>query len=201
MKRGQTSSPSIIPFFIEAIRTIQPFPDTLIDIGCGAGMYGLMFKWYNRNKETDVFGFNLTDTVDLKYYYDKLYSCNIEIRIDFIIDFIKSNSDSQSVISLIEVVEHLDKDKAINLLLRLSKLNVPIIITTPTHIYQSNTVKKPGYAHKCFFEKDELINLLKPYFKNVRTQIIKDTIYRTEHQCYIFEHNDSKPIPEGIREK
>jgi len=37
MKRGQTSSPLIIPFFIEAIRTIQPFPDTLIDIGCGAG--------------------------------------------------------------------------------------------------------------------------------------------------------------------
>lgn len=206
MKVGQTSLPNLIPLFIKVIRTIKPSPNLMIDVGCGAGIYGLLFKFYNKlPKGAMTIGYNLDDKVDLRQYYDLFYEIDLENHLDYFMRTINYNLDvkienvNNVVINLIEVIEHLEKDKAMFMLKELAKLGLPMFITTPTHFYQSNHPEDPGYAHKSFYLRKEIVGLLEPFYKYYREFKIFDDIYRTEHQCYVFENNKPIDIPQGRR--
>ena len=194
-----SSPPELIPHFVWAIRTIVPFPKTLIDMGCGDGLYGYLFKSYTRHPtEAKVYGLDINMGCKLEKFYDDIILHDLEdpggigIRIE---------EYETTVWALIEVIEHLSKERGRILLDSLGKLRCPLIISTPTHFYQSNTPEKEGSAHKELWTSSELDDVLKKYYNYHRERTVYSDSYRTEHSFHVFEMEPYKPIPEGIRDR
>jgi len=111
----------------EILNNIPIHVESLIDVGCGRGIIGALVRIYRNAKRLvgiEIFKKNL-DFCRQMNFYDELYEYDLkQIPLPF-------NNKEFEAATCIEVIEHLPKNKGINLLNELERIAKMIIITTP----------------------------------------------------------------------
>lgn len=146
----------IIPWVINLARLTQP--QTVLDVGVGFGKWGMLFRemfdicheryekkdWKTRIDGVEVFTPYITSVHN--YIYNNLYLEDVR---DFVptIDY--------DLVYFGDVLEHLEKKQALELVERFRK-NSHVLISTPNgHFKQEKVFGNPYEEHKCgFFAKD-----------------------------------------------
>jgi hypothetical protein len=118
-----TSNPMQISYVLDAI--LQLNPQSVLDVGCGSGKYGVLTREYLCKARIDgIEGFPqyVTDVHHLTY--DNIYIGNalkVVSRIDFIYD----------LVVMIDMFEHLTPEEGASLLNDLSECSRSILISVP----------------------------------------------------------------------
>jgi ubiquinone/menaquinone biosynthesis C-methylase UbiE len=163
-----TSYPEKIPILINLIKKLRP--KTIMDIGFGYGKYGFLIREYLREKDganwqpvkkidgIEAFS-NYVSTIQ-KEIYDNIFigdATNMEIK-------------DYDLYLMIECIEHMNKEKALNLLDRITKKG-KVIVTTP------KKYTKQGEMHGNKYEK-HISHWTKEDFKkyNPEDHSIKNTL-------------------------
>ncbi len=105
-------------------------PKRVLDIGFGCGKYGLLTKEYLREKPY-IDGWKKVETVDGVEVFDK-YITDIQRAIYdniYIGDITELEIGNYDLILMIDVIEHIEKNKALELVGRLKKKGRLLIIT------------------------------------------------------------------------
>ena len=142
-----TSNIDPIPLIIKTVNNVKP--DSILDIGCGFGKYGYLFRELldiceDQKKVFDNYSIdrrNWRHKIDAVEIFDK-YICELQryiysnIFIGNISDLI-GKLDHYDVILMADVIEHFKKKDGLKLLDKLfDKTNKLLIITTPPFDYQ-----------------------------------------------------------------
>lgn len=137
----------VISYIIEELK-----PGIIFDLGMGVGAYGQAIKMQNRNIR--IIGldacFKYLTSLSATRFYDMLIWGNVSA---FLSGLIQIKSD---IILFMDVVEHIVKDKAIEVLNFLDR----VIISTPLFDYEQGVVEgNPLEQHLCWFTEEEINNL------------------------------------------
>lgn len=133
-----TSRVELIPSVINAIRecNLRYGVKTILDVGCGAGLYGALIRQYmdfNENKfdiDRDV---ELVGVEGYKGYTNPNYSHYDKLHIKTIQEFLKESDRKFDVILACDVIEHMDITEAQDVMRKLyDRTEKYLIITTPT---------------------------------------------------------------------
>lgn len=165
-------------FSYEYITTILPSDYNILEIGCGEGYGSYLISKYFRNiialdnnKETIDCAIKKYQAPNLKFIY---YEGEI-------LPFDDSSFDA---VIAFQVIEHIKNDKAfVQQVVRILKDGGQFIATTPDKTYRLKPGQKPWYKyHIREYNKDELLDLLKPYFSNISIYAIKslEDIFKIE---------------------
>lgn len=146
----QKKKPRFLAFELQ--RIIFPESQTLLDVGCGGNSIVQLFN--KRLKESvgiDLFE-NSIKMAKEKGIHDSYTKCNV-LDID---KYFKPKS-FDCVLS-VDVIEHLEKNKAIELIRKMEDISKKyIVIQTPNgYLYQGAEGGNPYQTHKCGFTYDEL---------------------------------------------
>ena len=118
-----TSNPMQISYVLDGI--LQLSPQSVLDVGCGSGKYGVLTREYLRKARIDgIEGFPPYVTDVHRSTYDNIYMGNaLEVvpRIDFMYD----------LAVIIDMFEHLTPEEGVYLLNDLSKCSRSILISVP----------------------------------------------------------------------
>lgn len=124
-------------------------PGTILDLGCGAGAYGMAIK--ARDPNITMIGLDgcmkyLTSVYALKCYKARIH-CLIE-------DFLKGLIEVSRYLTLfMDGPEHFEKETAIEILNQLSD----VIVSTPLFDYEQGIVEGNKLEiHRCFFTEEEI---------------------------------------------
>jgi 2-polyprenyl-3-methyl-5-hydroxy-6-metoxy-1,4-benzoquinol methylase len=118
-----------IPIIIDILKEVSP--KTILDIGCGCGKYGLLAKEYLRDKPY-IAEWKKVERVDGIEVFDK-YITDIQLAIYdtlYIGDATKIKIGDYDLYMLIDSIEHIPKDKGLELVSRLKKKG-KVLIATP----------------------------------------------------------------------
>ena len=170
-------------------------PDSILDIGCGFGKYGVLSREYlelwdgskdycNFTKRIDaVEAFSSYITPLHKFIYNNIYEKNI-------IEVIGKLDYSYDVVLLIDVLEHFDKGQGMKLLKTLVSQNKGIIISTPKKFAnQSNCFGNEYERHRSYWNKKELASFGDNYFAKDKMSLI----------CYVGK--DAKNLQNSLNKK
>lgn len=135
-----TSTLSAIPDTIKVIAENTPPIASILDVGCGEGIYGMLLKSLFRNK-VDVRGMDVNTYSMVHAIYDKFYPVSME-------DFIITDKTFDMAI-ILHVLEHLEFAKAMKVIERVKTIADSIVIGLPLsrqgHLYKQS--KDPD-SHK-----------------------------------------------------
>lgn len=132
-------------------------PKKILDVGCGFGKYGLLMReylevWQERLQpeswQTSIVGIDAFDGYH-NPIWDFVYNCVHVGNAETILP----NLSKFDVILIADVVEHLEKNNAVNLVnLCLQKASV-VIISTPKEFYsQGESFGNTYEIHRCLFQ-------------------------------------------------
>lgn len=152
-----SSEPDNIPLILHYVRSVKPA--SILDVGCGCGKYGMLFReyldghwtgrafhdkstWKTRIVGLDIFAAYLTPVH--QYVYDEV----------FIADYLKFNSAEQFDLILFgDVVEHFELDVAKNILAKIASRLTPkgsVVVSTPNFETRlDRTVGAFGNVNEC----------------------------------------------------
>ena len=198
-----TSEVDPIPVIVKTVKKLKP--DSILDVGCGFGKYGFLFReqldiiedqfsnlenyiisranWRRRIDGVEVFKNYICDIQ--RYIYSNIYIGNIVDLIDEL--------NNYDVILLADIIEHFEKEEGINLLDKLyDKVNKLIIITTPPFEYEQDKIFNNE------FEKHRSVWSTRDFKKYKNKKIIN-----INNRClciFIFKGRNNIIIPR-LREK
>jgi 2-polyprenyl-3-methyl-5-hydroxy-6-metoxy-1,4-benzoquinol methylase len=131
--------------------TIKDAPKTILDVGCGYGKYGVLLREY-------LEGDPLIDGVEawpdyiekhkLRGIYEELYSCDAT-------DLSKEVLDKYDLVMMGDVIEHIEKEPAIDFLKRVKGW---VVICTPFDHFHTDEGLPPTEAHVSHWTKKDFEN-------------------------------------------
>jgi SAM-dependent methyltransferase len=148
-----------IPIIIDILKLISP--RTILDIGCGCGKYGLLAKEYLRDKPY-IDGWKKVERVDGLEVFDK-YITDIQKAIYdnlYIGDATEIEIGDYELYMLIDSIEHMPKDKGLELVNKLKNKGKVLIATPkkfevhPVRYGNSHEEHISHYTYKDFNGKD-----------------------------------------------
>lgn len=120
--------------------TIHPAPKRILDVGCGYGKYGVLLREY-LDPTPIVDGVEAWEPYvrdhNLKNMYNHLY-------VDDVCNLAQDTLDLYDMVVMGDVIEHIEKDKAIDLL---SRIKGWVIIATPFNHFHTDEGLPPTEAH------------------------------------------------------
>lgn len=126
--------------------------DSVIDIGCSVGTTGILLKAYRDVKRS----------VGVEIHKPYLDHCRKINAYDEIIEFDLRNKklpfddNSFDLVLCLDVVEHLEKIPALNLLKELKRIGRKVVVTTPSYMQRQEALDGNEYQiHRCFISKKE----------------------------------------------
>lgn len=135
-------------------RAVENSSKTLLDIGCGAGRVGLVIKRHRKIFLTGCDSFApYLDICEESKSHDKLTLCDIR-ELPF-------ENKSFDVVLCKEVIEHLKKNEAFELIKKMEDISKrKVIITTPVGKYEQHEYdNNPYQKHNSTWEPSELKKL------------------------------------------
>lgn len=153
-------------YLARSLLLCEPKPGTILDIGVGFGMNGVMVRTYldgqrNNNFIPKDWTTHLIGVEAFKKYYNPIYGLyNLMIDAD-ILDLMAEDSIPPSdFVILGDVIEHLSKDEGKKLIENLKGRTRHIFISTPAIFYeQCNEFENTHEKHLCLWTKEELKEL------------------------------------------
>ena len=126
--------------------------DSVIDIGCGKGTTGVVLRTYRDVKTTiglEIFGPYL-EYCRKTNAYDTVVKHNLNAkRLPF-------NDKTFDLVLCLDVIEHLEKAPALNLLKELKRIGRKVVLTTPSYFQKQDKLDGSEYQiHRCFISKHE----------------------------------------------
>jgi len=123
-----SSALAVVPTVLNHMVSLDPA--SVLDVGPGFGKYGVLFREYCPKHPTMV-GVEAWEpyVVDhrLRGIYDHLYVADV-------LDLDEHTLNSCDVVFLGDVIEHLELDRALDLL---NRIRCPIVINTPEHFFHN----------------------------------------------------------------
>jgi 2-polyprenyl-3-methyl-5-hydroxy-6-metoxy-1,4-benzoquinol methylase len=127
-----------IPHVVSIFKDLDP--DTVLDVGCGWGKYGLLAREYSRASRVDG-----VDMYAPRYpVYDHAYQGNIR-EIERVLP---PDAPRYDLVILIEVIEHLEKPAAYELLDKLRRIGKRVLVTTPIGFRVQDIPDMPYEKHR-----------------------------------------------------
>ena len=164
-----SSSPSIIPYVIKLLWNNEPL--SICDVGAGYGKYGVLTRFYLEAKRYKREFWQLRiDAVEIfpdylsltRQFYDSVFP----------VDCRDHPIEGYDMVFLFDVLEHLEKEEALEFLTRMIKKNKAVIISTPNGFNpQDEYHGNPYQVHKTGFKAEEFT----PF--NLTTILIENTIF------------------------
>ena len=135
-----TSQINQIPKILGTIATTYWQPKSVLDVGCGYGKYGMIFReiltyWHHLDPRIDAIEGCKDYIGDLQYkIYDKIYIGN---AIDYlsIMDYSKYD-----LVLAIDILEHFDKCQGHKFLLELHRVGRNVLVSTPKNPSNQNAI-------------------------------------------------------------
>jgi len=143
------SKPVKIPIIIDELRKIKF--NSVLDIGCGYGLYGALIRNYFEIPEKRFakwqWRIHIEGVEVEKRYNNPLWWCYDYIHL---YDFRKFKTDKKfDIVLLIDIVEHFDKEEGKQILKKAEEIGKNIIITTPSKFIQNTGWEDyPSETHK-----------------------------------------------------
>lgn len=150
-----------IPIIIHVIRRLRPL--SLLDIGVGFGKYGFLAREYleiwGSNNDYGHFSVRIDGVEPFKSYitpchsfiYDNIYNVDA-------LTFVKKQTTEYDLVLLIDVLEHLEKEKGKVLISSLLENNRNVLISTPKVFHKQDAVyQNPYEVHRSLWKEKELL--------------------------------------------
>jgi cyclopropane fatty-acyl-phospholipid synthase-like methyltransferase len=145
-------SPEVIPEIIQKVREIKP--NTILEIGVGCGKWGLLCFEYLK------FWHGVTPTIDgvevFPEYKNPAYGIYRTVYYDDIINIENSiRIESYDLVLAIDVIEHIEKEKARNILNKAKRY----LVSTPGYWNAQGAVFGNEHErHVCLWKDSDFIN-------------------------------------------
>ena len=131
--------------------TVSPTPKRILDVGCGYGKHGVLLREY-LDPTPIVDGVEAWEPYvephKLRGIYDNLYVQDV-LTLD------QSILDQYDMVVMGDVIEHIYKDQAINLI---NRIRGWIIIATPENHFHTDEGLPPTEAHVSHWTKEDWVN-------------------------------------------
>lgn len=131
--------------------TISPTPKRILDVGCGYGKYSVLLREY-LDPDPIVDGVEAWEPYvknhKLKNLYTKLYVSDV-------LDLDQDTLDQYDLVMMGDVIEHIEKDDAINLL---SRIKGWVVIATPFDHFHTDEGLPPTEAHVSHWTEQDFID-------------------------------------------
>lgn len=166
---------------------------TVLDVGCGRG-YGSMLLYQNRAQE--VIGIDNNPEVVVEAKKMSQGKGNVDFMCFERLPW-QFNNNSFDVVIAMEVIEHVDDDKAfLAEILRILRPQGFLAISTPNKLIASGGSSKPAFEfHKREYVYKEFDSLLRKYFSEVEITSQDFTRYNKK-----FINRLVDKIPAGVKE-
>lgn len=164
-----TSSPLIITPLIVKIMEIKP--KTILDMGTGFGKYGVLCREYlevwNKRYDRNDWEIKIDGIEVFKKYLTPIHHYVYDTVVTSDIRSIVKLKDYDLVL-LFDVIEHLNKEEALELIRNLRKKAKKILISTPNgFMLQESWFGNEYERHKCGFKEED--------FKEFNANVIQIT--------------------------
>lgn len=146
-----TSHLGIIAPVVNLVKSFNPA--SILDVGCGFGKYGLLFREYLEVSEGRYAKKDWTVKIDaLEIFPNYLTPVHKYVYDNVIIgDALKADYSPYDVVFFGDIIEHLEKEDALDLISRVSKTS-QVLISTPNGFYKQGEHFGNKYEiHKCGF--------------------------------------------------
>lgn len=131
--------------------TISPTPKRILDVGCGYGKYSVLLREY-LDPDPIIDGVEAwepyVDNHNLRNLYTKLYVSDV-------LDLPQETLDQYDLVMMGDVIEHIEKEPAIELLKRIRGW---IIIATPFDHFHTDEGLPPTEAHVSHWTEQDFKN-------------------------------------------
>lgn len=120
--------------------TITPTPSKALDVGCGYGKHGVLLREY-------LYPTPIVDGVEAWEPYvkqNKLEGIYDTLYVSDVLDLDNETLDEYDLVVMGDVIEHIEKDKALDLLDRIKGW---IVIATPFNYFHTDEGLPPTEAH------------------------------------------------------
>lgn len=172
-----SSRPDCLSKLCNDILTLRP--QSILDIGCGFGSRGCLFREYLETWENHYFKTSWTHRIDCveayssyitdlhRYIYDNIYQDNI-------LNIIDKLDMKYSLAFLGDVLEHFVKEEGLELINKLKYKANNIIVITPIKVSEQNDVFGNEFErHKSQYSTTDFPNSEVEYFGNAQYIKIK----------------------------
>lgn len=132
--------------------TISPAPRTILDVGCGFGKYGVLLKEYLDPTPEIVDGVEAWEPYVINHNLKGIYN---HLYLDDVTNLDKKTLDKYDLVNMGDVIEHIEKEKALDLLTRISGW---VIIATPFDHFHTDEGLPPTEAHVSHWTKEDFRN-------------------------------------------
>lgn len=131
--------------------TINPAPKKILDVGCGYGKYSILLREY-LDPDPIVDGVEAWEpyvkNFKLKNLYHKLY-------VDDVLNLSQDILDEYDLIVMGDVLEHIEKQDAIELL---DRIRGWVVIATPFEHFHTDEGLPPTEAHVSHWTEEDFVN-------------------------------------------
>ena len=156
-----------IPLIIHIVSQLTP--KTILDIGKGFGKYGFLIHEYvgiskvskidktksmSEQSKIKIDAVEIDETLmmpHLKNFYHTIYEMDI-------LDGYKALSDYELIL-MIDVIEHLEKVKAIEVLKYFISKNVNVLIATPSNFFEQHLYESTYENHVSFWNINDFVKI------------------------------------------
>lgn len=123
-----TSALAVVPTVLNHMVALDP--SSILDVGAGFGKYGVLFREYCPKHPTMV-GVEAWEPYVADHRLRGIYD---HLHVGDVLDLDDYTLNSTDVVFMGDVIEHLEKDRALELLTRIHR---PMVINTPEHFFHN----------------------------------------------------------------
>ncbi|RZK12486.1 MAG: hypothetical protein EOO46_03010 [Flavobacterium sp.] len=156
-----------VPTIIHLVQKLQPV--TVLDIGKGFGKYGFLIHEYagiNNTKKLD----SSKSLRDLSEITIDAVEVDADLMLPHLSQFYRNvyfedvltlypKLGNYDLVLMIDIIEHIEKNKAIELLKHLLKTGSKIIVATPIEFFEQELYESPFEHHVSHWQKKDFDNL------------------------------------------
>lgn len=134
---------------LNLVETIDPHPETILDVGPGWGKYATLLREYLNHPPTKI------DAVEVHepYVHDhRLAALYDVVAIGDACDLTPALLATYDLVLMVDVIEHLDKDRALALLDRIPGW---VVICTPVEFFSNGPGLPDSETHRSHWTADD----------------------------------------------
>lgn len=141
-----SSALAVVPTVLDHMVALDP--GSILDVGPGFGKYGVLFREYCP-RHPKMIAVEAWEPYVVDYHLRGIYE---HVFVDDVLNLDDYSLNFTDAVYLGDVIEHLDKDSAIELL---DRIRSPIVINTPEHFFHNGDNLPWTETHRSHWTMDD----------------------------------------------